>query len=218
MRLFYMIVFFYCDCSGMNMDSSTAYTKAALFAFLKKAETTGLYKANTVGGLRAAATKLLEDVADSADVRSVDADEAAHRYHNRHPSDLSSGSLAEYQRRLRRVLDEFSAFNENPAGYRPKGRIARSAAGKTNGEDEQKPQAPVVRQGKNAGSKAGILLTGIPTGSGGELPSGVPMLRLSYPMRDDVLAEIAVPRGMTTEEAKRLCAFIMTLAKDFTPG
>jgi hypothetical protein len=46
---------------------------------------------------------------------------------------------------------------------------------------------------------------------------GVPMLRLSYPMRDDVLAEIAVPRTMTTEEARRLCAFVMTLAKDFAP-
>jgi hypothetical protein len=43
------------------------------------------------------------------------------------------------------------------------------------------------------------------------------MLRLSYPIRDDVLAEVAVPRGMTTDEAKRFCAFVMTLAKDYQP-
>lgn len=201
------------------MEASAAYTKAALFAFLKKAVTTGLYKANTVGGLRAAATKLLEDVGDGDDVRNVDVQEAAHRYHNRHPSELSSASLAEYQRRLRRLMDEFSAFNENPAGYRPKGRITRGPAGKSNGEADQKSQARAIRPSRTAASEA-------PAASGSDNTQSpatasapaVPMLRLSYPIRDDVLAEIAVPRGMTTEEAKRLCAFVMTLAKDFAPA
>jgi hypothetical protein len=199
------------------MEPSAAYTKAALFAFLKKAETTGLYKANTVGGLRAAAMRLLEDVGDADDVRSVDVDEAALRYHNRHPSELSSASLAEYQRRLRRLLDEFSAFNENPAGYRPKGRITRAAAGKTNGESDQKGQVRAGRASK-VGSEVSEADSDDIQSSATASVSRVPMLRLSYPIRDDVLAEIAVPRGMTTEEAKRLCAFVMTLAKDFAPA
>ena len=54
------------------MNATATYTKSALMAFLKKAETTGLYKANTVGGLRAAASKLLEDIQDSDDVRALD--------------------------------------------------------------------------------------------------------------------------------------------------
>lgn len=47
--------------------------------------------------------------------------------------------------------------------------------------------------------------------------SSVSLLRHSFPIRKDVLAEIVVPIGMTTDEAKRLCAFLMTLATDFTP-
>jgi hypothetical protein len=198
------------------MDTSAAYTKAALFCFLRKAETTGLYKANTVGGLRAAATKLLEDVGDGDDVRTFNVEEAGLRYHNRHPSELSPTSLAEYQRRLRRLIDEFAAFNENPAGYRPKGRIARGQAGKGNGDADQKP-AHATRPSRTSETQpsSGSDMGHAP--ATGSAPT-VPMLRLSYPIRDDVLAEIAVPRGMTTDEAKRLCAFVMTLAKDFAPA
>lgn len=198
------------------MDASTTYTKTALFAFLKKAEANGLYKANTVGGMRAAASRLLEDVKDGDDLRGIDVEQAALRYHNKHPSELSSGSLAEYQRRLRRLLDEFAAFNENPAGYRPKGRIVRSSGTKddeSDGTRQTRHARPTKagRSGKPAPAKKDE--EPIPTAS----TPGVPMLRLSYPIRDDVLAEIAVPRTMTTEEARRLCAFVMTLAKDFAP-
>ena len=35
------------------METSAAHTKAALMAFLDKAESTGVYKRNTVGALRA---------------------------------------------------------------------------------------------------------------------------------------------------------------------
>ena len=163
---------------------------------------------------------LLEDLAESGDVRSVDVEEAALRYHNRHPSKLSSGSLREYKTRLQRVLKEFATYNENPAGYRPRGRIARSNARKTAtatddraGDHEQRrPKEHVVH------ALEGLALSSsIATATLGSV-TGVPMLRLSYPIRDDVLAEIAVPRGMTNDEAKRLCAFITTLAKDFRPS
>ncbi|MGH8692736.1 MAG: hypothetical protein ACREVM_00680 [Burkholderiales bacterium] len=198
------------------MDTSTANSKAALFAFLKKAEATGIYKANNAAGLRAAAIKLLDDVQDTDDVRGVDVEQAALRYHNKHPSELSSGSLKEYQRRLGRVLEEFAAFNENPAGYRPKGRIARHPSDKANGDTGKKP-------GRDKSTRPNTTTTEVlspkseSSGTSSSTLTSVPMLRLSYPIRDDVLAEIAVPRAMTTDEARRLCAFVMTLAKDFAP-
>ncbi len=193
------------------MNATATYTKSALMAFLKKAETTGLYKANTVGGLRAAASKLLEDIQDSDDVRALDVEEAALRYHNKHPSELSSASLGEYQRRLRRLLSEFAAFNENPAGYRPKGRVTANSSVKAQSSKDQKLQ-------KRPKMESPLSEEIIPTRGAESSAPSVPMLRLSYPIRDDVLAEVAVPRGMTTDEAKRLCAFVMTLAKDFAPS
>jgi hypothetical protein len=199
------------------MDASTAHSKAALFAFLKKAESTGLYKSNTAAGFRAAASKLLEDVQDSEDVRTIDVEQVALRYHNKHPSELSSGSLAEYQRRIRRLLGEFAAFNENPAGYRPKGRIGRAGTEKVNGGETRKPERARASKSTTAALE-GSPLEAASANGGTSPPGGVPMLRLSYPIREDVLAEIAVPRAMTTEEARRLCAFVMTLAKDFAPA
>ena len=199
------------------MNAPSAYTKMALFAFLKKAESTGLYKANTAGGMRAAAGRLLEDVQDNEDVRDIDVKEAALRYHNKHPSELSSGSLAEYQRRLRRLLDQFASFNENPAGYRPKGRITRSLTARGDeGNAITRPKRTRTTKGAVSGKATSVLRKDDETVPVVSTP-GVPMLRLSYPIRDDVLAEIAVPRAMTTEEARRLCAFVMTLAKDFAP-
>ncbi len=195
------------------MDSTATYTKAALFAFLKKAETTGIYKANTVGGLRAAAIQLLEDIQDNEDVRAIDVEQTVQRYHNKHPSKLSPASLGEYQRRLRRLLEEFSGFNENPAGYKPKGRVAASNNNKAAGKGDQKAQTkqPANKPALSDAVANSVNMVNVSTPL-------VPMLRLSYPIRDDVLAEIAVPRGMNTEEAKRLCAFVMTLARDFAPS
>jgi|GEM_PF-2633901 len=193
------------------MNSTATYTKSALLAFLRKAEATGLYKANTVGGLRAAASKLLEDIEDGDDVRSIDVEQTALRYHNKHPSELSSASRGEYQRRLRRLLSEFAAFNENPAGYRPKARVASSNGAKALSGKDQRPH-------KRPKAEAQATEKYANTTTASSDVSSVPMLRLSYPIRDEVLAEVAVPRGMTTDEAKRLCAFVMTLAKDFAPS
>ena len=38
-----------------------------------------------------------------------------------------------------------------------------------------------------------------------------PRLCMSYPLRPDYVAQVVVPRDMTTEEAQRLCAFVQAL-------
>jgi hypothetical protein len=45
-----------------------------------------------------------------------------------------------------------------------------------------------------------------------------PKVPLSYPIREDFLAQLIVPRDITMDEARRLGAFIATLAKDFKPA
>ncbi len=37
-------------------------------------------------------------------------------------------------------------------------------------------------------------------------------LALPYPMAPDFMAQVVVPRDMTDHEARKLCAFVMTLA------
>jgi hypothetical protein len=45
-------------------------------------------------------------------------------------------------------------------------------------------------------------------------PSGLP---LSYPLRSDFLAQVVIPRDLTLSEAKRLGAFLLTIAVDYQP-
>jgi hypothetical protein len=45
----------------------------------------------------------------------------------------------------------------------------------------------------------------------------VPTLCLDFPLRSDFLVQIVIPREMYEYEAKRLCAFIMTLALKGAP-
>jgi hypothetical protein len=44
-----------------------------------------------------------------------------------------------------------------------------------------------------------------------------PGISLDYPLRPDLLAQVVVPRDLTVEEARRMGAFLVTLAADFRP-
>ena len=43
-------------------------------------------------------------------------------------------------------------------------------------------------------------------------------IALDYPLRPDLLAQVIVPRDLTVEEARRMGAFLVTLAVDFRPA
>ena len=43
-------------------------------------------------------------------------------------------------------------------------------------------------------------------------------ISLEYPLRPDLLAQVVVPRDLTVEEARRMGAFLVTLAVDFRPA
>jgi hypothetical protein len=49
-----------------------------------------------------------------------------------------------------------------------------------------------------------------------ELSAG--SIALGYPLRPDLLAQVVVPRDLTLEEARRMGAFLVTLAVDFRPA
>jgi len=187
------------------------YSKAALLRFIETTRRQGLYNTNTADGYRAAATRLLEDLADGDDVRDVDVDAAVAKYHNRHPGELTPGSLRTYENRLRRVLAEFVKYTEAPADYKP--RVRRLARTKGVREAVSALGLAVVGRGDLTASEAAIAGTGDVFDSTGPSPS--PSLVMNYPLRDNFMAQVVLPRNLTTEEARRLCAFIRTLAADF---
>lgn len=182
--------------------SEPDFSKAALKRFLDVAVNQGLLNPNTAGGLRAACSRLLEDVPDSDDVRKVDVKMAIKRYHNRHPGELKGTVLAEYERRFKRAVADFVQYTEDPTSYRGRGRTPST---KPSGDAQATRRAV---QSVEIKPKTGALSIQ------GEKPAVVQGLSLEFPLRPDFLAQIVIPRDMKAAEAQRLSRFIMALAQD----
>jgi len=183
---------------------SSNYSKGALLKFLDAVVAKGLMNTNTGGGLKAACTRILDDLADADDVRKVDVNMAVIRYNNRNPGILSPNSLAEYQRRVARAISDFVLWTEDPGAFKPRTRGASGKSGrKTESSSGRRPAAAL-----GEGPPAAYLQ-----------PTAVvlPGLTLNYPLRPDFLAQVLIPRDLTAEEARRLGAFLLTLAADFRP-
>lgn len=183
---------------------SSDYSKNALLKFLNTVVAKGLVNANTAGGLKAACARILDDLSDTDDVRRVDVNTAVVRYNNRNPGALSPNSLAEYQRRVSRAISDFVSWVENPAGFKPR---ARGTTAKNGRKTESAPGGHADASRQDTPTQAihsahSASTTGLP---------------LSYPLRPDFLAQVVIPRDLTTEEARRLGAFLLTLAADFRP-
>jgi hypothetical protein len=177
------------------------YSKAVLKTFLDTAQAQNLYNQNTLAGWKSAFLKILEDVPDATDVRTIDLKTAIRRYNNAHPGVLSPASLQAYEKRLGIVIDEFTKYQIDPAAFKGRGRS---------------PTAPGTpkRTGAKIATHTGVanILEG-PDGVAARavVTSG---LSLEFPMRADFLAQVVVPRDMKHAEAVRFTRFIMALAQD----
>ncbi len=187
---------------------STDFSKKALLKFLDTVVEKGLMNANTAGGLRAACTKILDDVEDDNDVRVIDVATAVIRYNNRNPGVLAPNSLAEYQRRVTRAIMEFVRYTENPVGYKPLSRTIPGKNGKKTEAKAEKKERVMHDQHTQP----------TPPHQGSPIQSGTTGLALHFPLRGDFLAQVVIPRDLNAEEAKRMCAFLMTLAMDYRPA
>lgn len=184
------------------------FSQAALVRFLDYVSEKGLLNRSTAQGWKVATLKVLDDLstAEANDIRKVDVDLAFRRFANRNAGKLSPASLGEYRRRASAAIQDFVQWAENPESYQPS--VASTRV----------PRSDNSRRGGNGGTKRNQA----PQPSTSTTPSEHPLvapsgLVMPYPVRQDFLAQVVIPRDLTVEEAKRLGAFIMTLASDFKP-
>ena len=191
---------------GADMDN---YSRDSLLQFTDLLADKGLAKGNTAAALKTASSKILSDLSpdEEADVRKVDISLAVRRFNNKNPNALSPASLAQYQRRVSNVIAEFVRYVDNPTSYA--GIAGRTP--KTGKTDNGERQFPPARRQTASESSSGPDLKSITPQSGS---SG---LSLAFPLRADFLAQVVLPRDLKSDEAKRLAAFIATLAVDFAP-
>ena len=186
------------------MGPQPDYSRAALARFIEFVVAKGLVHPATAQGWRVATTKVLEDLtpAEGEDVRRIDVEATFKGFLNRYPGRLSPASVGEYRRRVGRAIEEFVRWMEDPGSYafRSPPRAARADA-------RRGPEAAPASSPSPARPR--------PSGSAPPRPDGI---ALEYPLRPDLLAQVVVPRDLTVEEARRMGAFLVTLAVDFKPS
>jgi hypothetical protein len=185
------------------------FSKDSFFKFLDYAAEKNLVKSKTASGWRSASSKLMEDLSDAenADVRKIDIDLAVHRAVNRDSVSVSPTSLKTYQQRVSIAIAEFIKFQGDPSGYKPRGMNGQPRI-QPNGERtiRRRQNSPKVSTPPTSSDK--------PEKESVYIASG---LTLSYPLRSDFLAQVVIPRDLTTVEARRLGAFLLTIAIDYQP-
>jgi hypothetical protein len=188
------------------VGSEPDYSRAGLARFIEFVVEKGLVHPATAQGWRVATTKVLDQLppAELADVRQIELEQTFRGFLNRNPGRLSPASVGEYRRRVGRSIEEFVRWVEDPGTYafRTPARAARTEA-----QQRKRPAEDRPRSGRSP--------QGAPQPASPEVGAG---LSLDYPLRPDLLAQVVVPRDLTTEEARRMGAFLVTLAVDFRPA
>ncbi len=155
----------------------------------------GLMNRNTANGLRSACSQVLRAAEDweNLDVRSLNVEELLTRFQNLRKKDFAPKSLEEYKRRFRVAVESYLAYLSDPGGWKPAHR-----------ERTRKPFT--AAQPSATATERPIERMGISSQSVVEYP---------YPLREDQIARLVLPRDLRTAEVKRLAAFMMTLAVDY---
>lgn len=182
------------------------YSKEALMRFLNYVIEKGLVNVETGKSWRVAVSKLLVDLSpmEETDVRAIDIETAARKFANRNGGSYMPASLTTYRSRVMTAIQEFTNYVNDPASYKP-----RSLNGK--------PRKSEVKNRSVQPAKATSATLPFEM-QGREAPPVSAGLSLPYPIRTDFLAQVVIPRDLTVEEAKRLGAFLLTLATDFKPS
>jgi hypothetical protein len=186
------------------VGSQPDYSRAALARFIEFVVAKGLVHPATAQGWRVATSKVLEDLtpAEGEDVRRIDVEATFKGFLNRYPGRLSPASVGEYRRRVGRAIEEFVRWMEDPGSY-----AFRSPPRAPKAEARRRLDPAPAPSPNAARPRASASTPGLPEG-----------IALEYPLRPDLLAHVVVPRDLTVEEARRMGAFLVTLAVDFKPS
>jgi hypothetical protein len=193
-------------CKESRVGPQPDYSREALGRLIDYVVEKGLVNPSTAQGWRVATTKVLEELPDQerADVRRIDVDATFRAFLNRNPGRLSPASVGEYRRRVGRAIEEFVSWIEDPGGYGN-----RSAAWAIKTESRLRPRPARLLCPEAAPARAPVR--------GPLNPRNDAEMMLDYPLRPGLLARVVLPRDLTVEEARRMGAFLVTLAGDFKP-
>lgn len=184
------------------MDAEYSYDD--LLEFLDHAGQQGIMPAATAGALASAARSILGplDPAERADLRNVKVDAAIRRFTNKRAKDMTPSSLKVYGQRVRKALDYYFNWRDDPAGFVPASRSPRGGKTRRNGA---RPNEAAVAEGPT-------IFEARPQVQ--QMPPGVApnAYQTSLPIRPGHVVTISnIPHDLTETEARRLGEFLQLL-------
>lgn len=176
---------------------ANAYSLDDLIDFLDHAGDRGLMPAATAQALAVAARNVLGVLGDQEknNLSDQDLDSVIKRFNNKRAKDFSPTSLKEYGRRVRKAVELFLAWRDDPANFSVKTRTTASPRKKEKGKSLG-PQQPDTEpeQFDQQQTAPGTY-------------------RSAIPVRPGVVVTLAnVPYDLTKAEAERLASFVRMLA------
>ncbi|MBI2301811.1 MAG: hypothetical protein HYU66_23145 [Armatimonadetes bacterium] len=165
----------------------------------------GLMNANSAQGLGTACKRILavEENWEQLDVSTLDVDALIGRFSRLKAKDFQPGTLREYGKRFRLAHASFLEHVRDPEGWTAPRRERQS--GVPNGRRAE-------RDAQDVGAKAPSA-SQMPEPPAMDARSGK-MIVYPFPLREDIVATLTVPRDLTVSEATRLGRFINALAID----
>jgi hypothetical protein len=178
------------------MIMANAYSADDLLEFLDHAGDKGLMPAATAQALAVATRNVLGILSDAekADLSQLDLDATVRRFTNKRAKDFNPTSLKEYGRRIRRAVDLFLSWREDPANFTVKTRTTTGPRkrDKELGSDEFMTREASMEQAPN--EVAGTYRSAVPIRPG------------------LVVTLINIPYDLTGAEAERIAGFVRMLA------
>lgn len=181
-------------------------TGEGLLSFLDFAMDKGYLKVPTGQAMKTACKEVLSategDDWQQADLSSLDIEDVLQRFETLRAMKFSSGSLNTYKSRFKKSVRIFDEFRANPSGWRPdvRQRTRRSVDGKMAAPADNGAPVSASRPPEPSSHSASNMIT------------------YPFPLRDGVLASLQLPADLTRREAKRLSAFIDSLAVEDQPA
>jgi hypothetical protein len=124
------------------------------------------------------------------------------RFMTKHPDELTSDSANVYASRVRKAVENCRLYNQDPLKYQPTFGTKRRSK-KVNG----KP-----KPGKREKDSLNVAeSTPLIEGTSDSFDT-------VYPLRQDYLLPLTLPRDLETQEVRRLAYYLLTVCKDFNPG
>lgn len=182
------------------------YSLEGLNNFLEYAAKKGLIKENTAASRRRAANSILGilEPHEVVDLKQVDIDHVFDRFQNLQGTGFKPESLRVYKSRLKSALEDFFAYTENPAAFKPSG-IQRSSPKVKKEPAKQKP--------KPSASGAGGKQQPIGSAEHEKPPISDRHISIPVPLREGITVTINnVPADLTGQEAERLAAIVKAYA------